>query len=105
MGRESAEKAFHRWMKIFETFPEGIALVRSNYVLYANKSLKSILSIGLQRTIHDDPLYELLKADLKVSNVKQWVRNNEDLLREGFIAPKEMTIWDFLNKNEKGAIF
>jgi len=36
MGRESSEKAFHRWMKIFETFPEGIALIRNNYVLYAN---------------------------------------------------------------------
>jgi len=45
MGRESSEKAFHRWMKIFETFPEGIALIRNNYILYANRSLKYILNV------------------------------------------------------------
>lgn len=67
MGRESDDKAFHRWMKIFETFPEGIALVRSNFVLYANRSLKNILTIGLERSVKDDPIYELFKGDLKVT--------------------------------------
>jgi hypothetical protein len=61
MGRESSEKAFHRWMKIFETFPEGIALVRKNYILYSNKSLRYILNCGADRTPTDDPIYELLK--------------------------------------------
>ncbi len=69
MGRESSEKAFHRWMKIFETFPEGIALIRNNYVLYANRSLKFILNVGVSRTNEEDPLYELLRADLKATNV------------------------------------
>jgi hypothetical protein len=45
LGRESSEKAFHRWMKVFETFPEGIALVRNNYVLYSNKALKHTLEL------------------------------------------------------------
>lgn len=45
LGRESSDKAFHRWLKIFETFPEGIALVRHNYILYANTSLKHILEV------------------------------------------------------------
>ena len=63
MGRESSEKAFHRWLKIFETFPEGIALVRNNYLLYANRSLKHTLEL------HDlmegkDPKNELLKKAL-----------------------------------------
>lgn len=70
MGRESSEKAFHRWMKIFETFPEGIALIRGGYVLYANKALKFILNIGIERTYEDDPIYELLKTDLKNTNVE-----------------------------------
>ena len=69
MGRESSEKAFHRWMKIFETFPEGIALIRNNYVLYANRSLKFILNVGVSRSHEEDPLYELLRADLKTTNV------------------------------------
>lgn len=45
LGRDQSDKAFNRWLKIFETFPEGIALIRSNYVLYANKSLHNILEI------------------------------------------------------------
>ena len=69
LGRESAEKAFHRWMKIFETFPEGIALVRNDYILYANRAIKHILNCGTERTVEDDPLYELLKNDLKISCV------------------------------------
>ena len=62
MGRESSDKAFHRWMKIFETFPEGIALIRGNYILYANRALHHILNVGINRNnIEDDPLYELLR--------------------------------------------
>ena len=61
LGRESSEKAFHRWMKIFETFPEGIALIRHNYILYANRSLKYILNVGVNRSNKMDPLYELLR--------------------------------------------
>lgn len=29
LGRETADKAFYRWLKIFETFPEGLALIRN----------------------------------------------------------------------------
>lgn len=75
MGRESSEKAFHRWMKIFETFPEGIALIRNSYILYANKSLKYILNVAIERSNDDDPLYELLKGDLRQAVVTQWVKN------------------------------
>ena len=70
MGRESPEKAFHRWMKIFETFPEGIALVRGGQLLYANKALKYILDIGLERTDDEDPNFELLRQDLKITIVE-----------------------------------
>lgn len=45
VGAESSDKAFYKWLKIFETFPEGIALIRNNYILYSNKSLKNILEI------------------------------------------------------------
>jgi hypothetical protein len=104
MGRESSEKAFHRWMKIFETFPEGIALVRNNYILYSNKALKFILNTGLDRSNDDDPIYELLKGDMKLINVKQWVKNIEELRLKG-LEPKEMSVWNFLMNNERGAIF
>lgn len=108
MGRETSEKAFHRWMKIFETFPEGIALVRNNYILCGNKALQFILNVGLDRTAEDDPLYNLLKVDLKNAMVKEWIKTPESLRNvEGASdAPgRQMSIWQFLINNEKGAIF
>jgi hypothetical protein len=57
-------------MKIFETFPEGIALIRHNYILYANRSLKYILNVGINISSEDDPLYEKLKSELKISEVE-----------------------------------
>lgn len=105
LGRESSEKAFHRWMKIFETFPEGIALIRNSYILYANRALKYILNAGIERSADDDPLYDLLKGDLKVSVVQQWVKNKADLKKAGLEQPREFTVWNFLMHNEKGAIF
>jgi len=46
IGKENSEKTFYRWLKIFETFPEGLALVRKNHLLYANKSLPEMLDLG-----------------------------------------------------------
>jgi hypothetical protein len=99
MGRESSEKAFHRWMKIFETFPEGIALIRNNYILCGNRALSFILNVGMDRSAEDDPLYNLLKQDLKNSVVRKWVKNNNET------KGGEMSVWTFLMNNEAGAIF
>jgi hypothetical protein len=57
-GKDAGDKAFNRWLKIFETFPEGIALIRSNYILYANSSLKQLLEL---ETLEDDPFNEVLQ--------------------------------------------
>ena len=43
IGKDTSERTFYRWLKIFETFPEGLALIRNNFILYANKSLPAIL--------------------------------------------------------------
>lgn len=45
LGKEQSDKAVTKWLKIFETFPEGIALVRNNYIVYANQSLRYILEL------------------------------------------------------------
>lgn len=63
LGRESTDRAFHRWLKIFETFPEGIALVRENYIVYSNRSLKNLLEIA-DISINNDPRNEKLKNAL-----------------------------------------
>ena len=105
IGRESSEKAFHRWMKVFETFPEGICLVRNNYILYSNRALKYILNVGINRTNDEDPLYEHLRNDLRISCVHQWVKSAADLKKQGLKQAKEMSVWQFMMQNEKGAIF
>jgi len=105
MGRESQEKAFHRWMKIFETFPEGIALVRNNYIMYSNRACKHILDVGLNRQIEEDPLLEMLRDDLRRTNVREWVKNPAMLKKQGLDAPRQMSIWQFMMQNERGAIF
>ena len=92
-------------MKIFETFPEGIALIRNDYILYSNRALKHILNCGTERSVEDDPLYEMLKNDLKISCVQQWVKSKADLKKLGLSEPKQISIWSFLMGNEKGAIF
>ena len=33
------------WLKVYETFPEGVALIRNDMVLYANKSFYHLLEI------------------------------------------------------------
>lgn len=105
LGQESPEKAFHRWMKIFETFPEGIALVRGGYLLYANRALKYILNVGLDRRADADPSYELLRQDLKVVVVEQWIKNAATMKRMGIKRPRQMSIWHFLMSEERGTIF
>jgi len=36
IGQQNSDRTFFRWLKIFETFPEGLALVRNGSILYAN---------------------------------------------------------------------
>ncbi len=110
-GRESSDKAFHRWLKIFETFPEGIALVRNNYILYANKSFKHILELdsagvgGFGGMLPEyDPNNEGLKRSLMQTQIVQYcgsiqrTKGSPDALD----TLKPITVWQFLLRNEKG---
>ena len=67
--------------------------------------MKYILNVGINRTSEEDPLYEQLKNDLRISCVHQWVKNQADLKKQGLKQPKEMSVWQFMMTNEKGAIF
>jgi hypothetical protein len=73
VGNESSDKAFYKWLKIFETFPEGIALVRNNYILYTNKALKSILEIHTDMLTPDKNKNDLLKRQLMETKVIPYV--------------------------------
>ena len=44
IGKESYEKSFSRWLKIFDTFPEGMAIFRDDgSIMYSNKALVRLL--------------------------------------------------------------
>jgi hypothetical protein len=45
----------------------------------------------MDRTGEEDPLYNMLKVDMKNSIVKQWVKNPKE--KKDQIEPKEMSIW------------
>ena len=99
LGRESSDKAFYRWLKIFETFPEGIALVRNNSVIYANNSLKHILEC-YDFTGKEDHKNEKLKKALMETNIIPYSTKPEEDMK---IVVSN--VWQFMIKNEKGATF
>lgn len=68
MGSQSQENAFYRWLKIFETFPEGLALVRKGQIMYANKSLPEMFEFN-DYVSSTDPYNENLKKFLNHTDV------------------------------------
>lgn len=57
IGREQSERAFTKWLKIFETFPDGIAYIRGNQLIGHNTALNKIF--GLERKYKKDENFEL----------------------------------------------
>jgi len=44
LGNESERESFKRWLKIFDTFPEGMAIVKDDgNIMYSNKALAQLL--------------------------------------------------------------
>jgi hypothetical protein len=50
IGREQSERSFTKWLKIFETFPEGIAYIRGKKLMGYNCALNDILSLESKYT-------------------------------------------------------
>lgn len=105
IGSESSDKAFYKWLKIFETFPEGIALIRNNYILYTNRSLKNILEI------HQDQYLtaggnknDLLKRQLMETKVIPY-ESSMAARKSGAAKNNSTNVWQFLARNEKGNTF
>ena len=95
LGSQSQENAFYRWLKIFETFPEGLALVRKGQIMYANKSLPEMFEYN-EYTSNEDPYNESLKKLLNHTDVTR-LGNEQDSYNT--------TAWEFLELGEKGAPF
>ena len=45
LGKEAGQKNFHRWLKIFDTFPEGFALVRGGDIIYSNHAFPKLMEV------------------------------------------------------------
>lgn len=94
LGREASQQVFFKWLKIFDTFPEGLALIRGGEIVYANESLSKLLE--LHEYVHED---DTSKADLK------------DYMRETMLTKldreivKKISVWDFLEGNINGGAF
>lgn len=52
LGREASKQVFFKWLRIFDTFPEGMALIRGGEIVYANESLSKLLE--LHEYVHED---------------------------------------------------
>lgn len=105
VGAESSDKAFYKWLKIFETFPEGIALIRNNYILYSNKSLKNILEIHSDQYLGpsgEKNKNDLLKRQLMEIRVNPYMSGGG---KDSHRGSNSTNVWQFLAKNEKGATF
>jgi hypothetical protein len=95
LGSQSQENAFYRWLKIFETFPEGLALVRKGQIMYANKSLPEMFEFN-DYISNTDPYNESLKKLLNHTDVTR-LGNEQDSYNT--------SAWEFLELGEKGAPF
>lgn len=45
LGRLAGQKNFHRWLKVFDTFPEGFALVKGADIVYSNHAFPRLMEI------------------------------------------------------------
>lgn len=63
LGRETSLKTFYRWLKIFDTFPEGLALIKGGDIVYSNLSLFKMFKLNDKKTT-DFQSYDHLRSEL-----------------------------------------
>ena len=95
LGRLAGQKSFHRWLKVFDTFPEGFALVRGGDLVYSNHALPKLMEINNYQ-FEKDPFFDCLKKNLQKIKITKLGKD---------LSSKEQVFWDFLNGNESGAAF
>lgn len=84
--------SFAKWLKIFDTFPEGLALVKEGNIEFSNRSMYSLLGGDPNEM---DAQYDILTNQLQTTEVTR-------LGTQEYIT----TAWDFITKQEdKGGPF
>ena len=118
IGRESNEKSFSRWLKIFDTFPEGMAIVRDDgSIMYSNHSLAKLLECETQPSATAGQYSQIgvkfdpsLQAKKMLENVKiKKYKLQSDLfdkpVQERSSHNTDDSVWDFIAKNDDGATY
>lgn len=85
---------FFKWLRIFDTFPEGLALIRGGDIVYANDSLTTMLELN-DYAPEDDPTRGTLRTLLRNTKITKLDRE----------IMKKQTVWDFLESNSNGAAY
>ena len=77
LGKEQNEKAVAKWTKVFDTFPEGISIVRNGFITYSNRSLKDILEISLKVGDGADTVNDALKRQMMETKIVPYTTRRE----------------------------
>jgi PAS domain-containing protein len=95
LGSQSQDQAFYRWLKIFETFPEGLALIRKGQIMYANRAIPEMFEYTDYSPAQDQYNEHLQK-----------MLSHTEVTRLGNEADSyNCSAWDFLDMGENGAPF
>jgi hypothetical protein len=85
IGREQSERSFTKWLKIFETFPEGIAYIRGGKVIGHNSALNDILSLEVKYKEGEK------RGDIEEGQISERTLNGTSKVTPREILPDDMT--------------
>ena len=119
IGRESSEKSFYRWLSIFDTFPEGMAIVKDDgTILYSNDSLaklfecdalpKTSLATFSKSGVKSEHGVQAKKMLENVEIRKHVYQDDDSGEIKAILVDQERknhSVWDFVAKNFDGATF
>ena len=119
IGHESYEKSFQRWLQLFDTFPEGIAIVKDDgSIMYSNDSLARLFECDVLPRMNASHFSKVGISDDHAEQARKMLQNVRVRHHEQDpgLEParphqvqetdkKEYSVWDFLTKNVDGATF
>jgi hypothetical protein len=62
---------------VFDTFPEGISIVKNGFIQYSNRSLKDILEISIRPNEGVDSANDALKRELMETKIIPYTTRKE----------------------------
>ena len=116
---ENCDRSFSRWLKIFDTFPEGMAIVKDDgSIMYSNNSLAKLLEYETQPNVSashysqvgvkSDPAEQTQKM-LQNVKIKKYEQQENETFERPLASDRNAilnnSVWDFITKNSTGATY